>query len=196
MISFIEGKIVAKGKNSLVVLLPTGLGYEVKVTPGIFLKYQIGGEVKLFTFFQVREDSQDLYGVETWEELDFFKMVVSISGVGPRSGLNILALGSVDEIKKAIVQGDLTFLTKVSGIGKKIAERIIVELKEKITASKIDAGFGAKGSNARLGDVIDALMGMGYSAVEARGALNKVSNQDDDVSKILKAALKELNKKS
>lgn len=194
MITFIEGKIIAKGKNSLVVLLNSGLGYEVKVTPGIFLKYQIGEAVKLFTLFQVREDSQDLFGVETWEELEFLKLIVSISGVGPRSGLNILALGAIEEIKKAIVQEDLTFLTKVSGIGKKIAERIIVELKEKITSSKVETG-STKGGNARLGDVIDALTGMGYSAVEARNALNQVSNQEEDVSKILKAALKWLNKK-
>lgn len=175
------------------ILLSTGLGYEVKVTPGVFLKSQIGTEIKLFTFFQVREDAQELFGVETWEELEFFKQIVSISGVGPRSGLNILALGAIEEIKKAIVQEDLTFLTKVSGIGKKIAERIIVELKEKITSAKVESG-GNKGANAKLGDVIDALIGMGYSAAEARGAVGK-AGEEEDISKILKAALKELNKK-
>lgn len=195
MISFVAGEIIAKGKNSLVVLLPTGLGYEVKVTPGLFLKQTIGSEIKLFTLFQVRDDSQDLFGVETWEELEFLKLVVSISGVGPKSGLNILALGSLEEIKKAIVQGDLTFLTKVSGIGKKIAERIIVELKEKIKAGQLETGSDLKTGQAHLGDVIEALIGLGYGAAEARSALNKVAGGEEDISKILKAALRELNKK-
>ncbi|KKR48958.1 MAG: Holliday junction ATP-dependent DNA helicase RuvA [Candidatus Magasanikbacteria bacterium GW2011_GWC2_40_17] len=194
MISYLSGKVLAKGKNYLVVFIASGLGYEVKVSPALLLKAKIGEELVLYTYLNVHEDAQELFGVETWEELEFLKMLVAVNGVGPKSALNILALGAIEEIKNAIVHSDLTFLTKVSGIGKKIAERIIVELKEKIKTDKNEVGEG-KTSSGKLGDVIDALTGLGYSAAEARAALNKVNGENEDVSKILKAALKELNRK-
>lgn len=194
MISYLSGKILVKGRNYLVILAASGLGYEVKVAPVLLLKAKVGENLNLFTYFNVREDAQELFGVESWEELEFLKMLVAVNGVGPKSALNILALGSIEEIKKAIAHSDLTFLTKVSGIGKKIAERIIVELKEKISSGKNETGEG-RANSGKLGDVIDALIGMGYSATEARVALNKIGSEEEDISKLLKAALKELNKK-
>ncbi|MEK7189855.1 MAG: Holliday junction branch migration protein RuvA [Patescibacteria group bacterium] len=191
MISYLEGKILSRGKNSFVVLTGTGVGYEVKVAPGLLLQYSVGDSIKIFTYLQVREDSQDLYGVSSSEELDFFKTLVSVSGVGPKSALHILALGSLAEIKSAIVHGDLTYLTKVSGIGRKIAERIIVELKDKL--EKTDAAVGNRDSS-KLGDVVEALVEMGYSLNQARDAVKEIKT-DGDASKVLKEALKMLNKK-
>ena len=191
MISYLEGKILSRGKNSFVVLTGTGVGYEVKVAPGLLLQYSVGDSIKIFTYLQVREDSQDLYGVSSGEELDFFKTLVSVSGVCPKSALHILALGSLAEIKSAIVHGDLTYLTKVSGIGRKIAERIIVELKDKL--EKTDAAVGNRDSS-KLGDVVEALVEMGYSLNQARDAVKEIKT-DGDASKVLKEALKMLNKK-
>lgn len=191
MISYLEGKIISRGKNSFVILTGTGVGYEVKVAPGLLLQHNVGDSIKIFTYLQVREDSQDLYGVSSSEELDFFKTLVSVSGVGPKSALHILALGSLTEIKSAIVHGDLTYLTKVSGIGRKIAERIIVELKDKL--EKTDAAGGNRDSS-KLGDVVEALVEMGYSLNQARDAVKAIKTEGD-ASKVLKEALKVLNKK-
>jgi len=192
MISFISGKIISKEKNSLVVLLGSGMGYEVKVTPEVFLSNALGEEIKLFTYLQVREDAQELYGMETAEELSFFKLLVGVSGVGPKSALHFLALGPIAEIKEAIRNGDIGYLTKVSGIGRKIAERILVELRDKITKS--DAGFKAGARGDKLADVIDALLSMGYSLPEAREAA-RAAGEAENSSKVLKEALKFLNKK-
>ncbi len=189
MISYLEGKIVAKEKNSL-ILAVNGIGYEVRVTPGLFLQSKIGEQIKIFTYFHIREDAQELYGVTNFEELNFFKQLVSINGIGPKSVLNILALGSIAEIKKAISSSDVTFLTKVSGIGRKIADRIIVELKDKL--EKVEIKSGEDSSN--LGDVIDALTGLGYSLNEARVAIKQVK-EIKNTSIALKEALKILNKR-
>lgn len=189
MLAYISGKILAKEKSSLLVLT-NGLGYEVKVAPSVFLQYQIGDEVKLYTHFHVREDSQELYGVTSADELVFFKQLISVSGVGPRSALHILALGSPEEIQAAISRSDTVFLTKVSGIGKKIAERIVVELKDKIATGVLDKVQ----DGSQLGDVIDALTEMGYSLVEARGAVKQIKNTQD-TSRALKETLKILNKR-
>ena len=191
MISYLEGKIISRGKNSLVILTAAGVGYEVKVAPGLLLQYGVGDAIKIFTYLQVREDSHDLYGVSSGEELNFFKILVSVSGVGPKSALHILALGSLTEIINAIVHGDLTYLTKVSGIGRKIAERIVVELKDKL--EKTEDALGARDSS-KLGDVVEALVEMGYSLNQAREAV-KGLKAEGDASKILKEALKALNKK-
>src|SRR3989338_301242 len=190
MISYLEGKIISRGKNSLVILTAAGVGYEVKVAPGLLLQYGVGDAIKIFTYLQVREDSHDLYGVSSGEELNFFKILVSVSGVGPKSALHILALGSLTEIINAIVHGDLTYLTKVSGIGRKIAERIVVELKDKL--EKTEDALGARDSS-KLGDVVEALVEMGYSLNQAREAV-KGLKAEGDASKILKEALKALNK--
>ncbi|MBI5732189.1 MAG: Holliday junction branch migration protein RuvA [Candidatus Magasanikbacteria bacterium] len=188
MISFLSGKILAKEKNSLLVLTDGGIGYEVKIVPPLLLKVKVGEDIKLFTYFHVREDCQELYGLETVEELNFFKMLLSVNGVGPRSVLHILALGSISEIKAAISRRDIDFLTKVSGIGKKIAERITMELKDKM-------GEEEKGTaGARLGDVVEALTEMGYTLTQAREALKQIKEKAD-VSVVLKEALKILNKR-
>lgn len=190
MIAYLEGKIIGKSKNSVVVLTANGVGYEVFVAPILLTKLQTGDLAKLHTFFQVREDSQDLYGMESKNELDFFKLLISVSGVGPKSALHIMALGDIEEIQNAISKKDLAFLTKVSGIGKKIAERIVVELKDKLaTLEKNESHQGT-----RLGDVMDALTGLGYSVIEAREAIKQLKDTTD-TGVALKEALKILNKK-
>lgn len=189
MIAYLEGKIIAKDKNSVVVLAGNGIGYEVRLIPPVALKLKENDAVKFFIHFQVRDDAQELYGLTSAGELQFFKLLISVNGVGPKSALHIMALGSLAEIKNAIANKDLTFLTKVSGIGRKTAERIIVELKD-----KMDVLADESNPNESLGDVIDALTGMGYGLVEAREAVKKIQTTGD-TSQQLKSALKILNKK-
>jgi len=193
MIAYLEGIIIAKDKSSVVLATKNGVGYEVRVSATLFLQLIIGKEAKLFTYFHVREDAQELFGVTSAEELSFFKILVGVSGVGPRSVLNILSLGPITEIQAAIAKGDVSFLTRVSGIGKKIAERMVVELKSKVSKGVDGSDDDEKGG--LWGDVVDALSGMGYRASEARNALREIKSEGQNTSELLKAALKILNKK-
>ena len=191
MIAYLEGKIIAKDKNSVVILAGNGIGYEVRLTPPTALKLKENDQVKLFTHFQVRDDAQELYGLTSAQELQFFKLLISVNGVGPKSALHIMALGSLNEIKSAIANKDLAFLTKVSGIGRKTAERIIVELREKLEKQ----GVTGEGVDESFADALEALIQLGYPRHEARQALGRVAKEHHDPQTRLKEALKILGKK-
>jgi Holliday junction DNA helicase RuvA len=136
----------------------------------------------------------ELYGFLTTEELEFFEQLLTVTSVGPKSALNILSVGKVEEIKKAIIHGDASILTKVSGIGQKTAERLILELKNKIS---IEAKEGEKVDLENFGDSggIDALVNLGYRRAEAREALHKVDASITGVKERVKEALKMLGKR-
>src|SRR6185295_9316164 len=135
-----------------------------------------GQEVSLVTHTYVREDQLTLYGFQTLPELEFFEMLLTVSGVGPKSALGIMSLASIDMIKSAIVSEDPSVFTKVSGIGRKTAERVIVELKEKLKDEKSAAPVAQEQS-----DALDALVALGYSQQEARDALKNVPKDTADV---------------
>jgi Holliday junction DNA helicase RuvA len=193
MIAFIKGKVHAKGRG-FVIVETGGLGYKVNVSSVIFADLDIGRECELYTHQYVREDALDLYGFRSLEELELFELLLSISGIGPKSALGVLAVSSVRDIKESIGRGDSSMLTKVSGIGRKTAERVILELREKVgyLAGSHDAAYagGAAGSAME----IDALMALGYSLPEAREALNKIDPAVTDSGERIKAALKGLGK--
>ncbi len=140
------------------------------------------GAVEAYTHMAVREDAIDLYGFPTPEDLSFFRMLIGVSGVGPKIALGVLNLADTRTLKNAIAGGDTTYLTRVFGIGKKSAERIVVELKDKLSKD----GYGAKGS-AEDGDVLDALTALGYTADEARTALKAVAKEADAGGRLRKA---------
>ena len=193
MISFISGKI--KHKNEKFIILETnGVGYQVFISSFTFKKIGDKKEIDLFTFLYVGENILELYGFLSMDELNFFKKLLTISGVGPRSALNIMSVAKIEDIKKAIIHGDPLLLTQVSGIGKKTAERIIVELKTKIS---IEEKVGGKINIENIGDnqAIDALVNLGYRRAEAQGALEKVDSQITNVEERVKEALKVLGKK-
>ncbi len=183
MLFSLNGKISHKGKNFIVVE-NNGLGYQVFVALTWLVDLKIGQDVKLFLQHCVGEDKEDLYGVRSLDELELFAALDAVSGVGPKSVLGILAIANVDEIRKSIAAGDPTLLTKVSGIGRKTAERIIVELRGKIS----DVTGGGEGGD---GEVIDALVSLGYSVAQAREAVGQAP-KDGEVGERLKAALKVL----
>lgn len=170
-----------------------GIGYKVFVGPETIRKSpEKGGGVKLWTHQYVREDTLELYGFLRYAELELFELLISISGIGPKSGLGVLAIAPVDTLKKAIATGDTSYLTRVSGIGKKMAEKIILELKEKL------AGKGTAVEAPELkdeADAIDALISLGYSQREAREALHAVPREFAGVEKRVKEALKRLGGK-
>ena len=142
----------------------------------------------MWTHLAVRENALDLYGFIERSELEFFEMLITISGIGPKSALGILSVAPVDTLRRAISSGDTSYLTKVSGIGRKNAEKIVVELRDKLGA--IDANAG--GTLREEVDALSALEALGYSAREAREALKAVGNNAISTQEKLKAALKSL----
>lgn len=187
MISFIKGTIIRK-TDKYVVLDIGNLGYQVFLTTQTLEKNKKGDIASFFTHTHVREDILDLYGFETWEDLDFFNQLIDISGVGPRSALAVLSVAPLEEIKKAVVHGDPALLQQVAGIGKKTAERIIVELREKI---KFTSDFDLT-SLANIGDtqVIEALISLGYKEKEIRPIITKIPADITDLSLRIKEALR------
>lgn len=191
MISFIFGTIDFL-TDKFAVINTGAIGYRVflnKTTLTIIAKQN--QEVKLYTFLNVKEDELSLYGFLKWEELEFFELLNSISGVGPKSALAILDLASVEDLKGAIAHEKADFLTKVSGIGRKTAERIILELKSKI--SKV-GGQVTEFNDDDL-ESLEALQSLGYKLYDAREALKKVPAEITNTSERIREALKVLGKK-
>ncbi|MDP2684427.1 MAG: Holliday junction branch migration protein RuvA [bacterium] len=192
MISFIKGTIQNTSKDSVVVETSSGVGYEIFLSKTIAIKYSIGKEVSFFTYLKVSESSMDLYGFENSEQKEFFQLLLSVSGVGPKSAMNILNLGSIDEIKNAIAREDVKYLTAVQGMGQKTAERLVVELKTKI--GKLGGSKVMSGDSQIMADVIDGLASMGYGKEEAKNAVQSIDAKKKSTEEVLREALKMLSK--
>lgn len=192
MISYIEGKILDKNEKFFVINTG-GVGYRVFSHAGILEKIPTNGQnVSIWTHLYVREDALDLYGFLDLEELDFFETLISISGIGPKSALGILEVAPVVSLKQAIVSEDETFFTKVSGVGKKTAQRLILELKNKLSKKVILI----KGSDSeQMGEALEALVSLGYNQRDARKYLQEIPKDIKGVEAKVKAALKLLGKK-
>lgn len=192
MISSLTGTINYIGTNSIEIHV-NGVGYKIFTTPDMLGTARIGASVTMYTHTHVREDALDLFGFDSREKLELFEKLITVSGIGPKTALGVLSLASVADIETAIVRGDAAVLTKVSGIGKKTAERIVLELAGKISAEpKLGAQTGPRSED---GDVIDALVGLGYTVDEARSALKNIDVSVTGVNDKVKAALKMLGKK-
>lgn len=168
-----------------------GIGYKVFMTAYGLGKIAGQENAELFTHTYVREDSLDLYGFLTSEELEMFELLISVSGIGPKAGLGILSIATPKTIKTAILNEDSSILTKVSGVGKKTAERVILELQNKIA----DLPESDKEGAITDSDAIEALITMGYTVTEARDVLKSVPDDVKDVGQRIKMALKNLGKK-
>ncbi len=193
MIAYLKGKIIFKNEN-FIILLSGGVGYKVFM---LSCQNKTDDEVEFFTYLNVREDALTLYGFTNYQELELFEHLISISGIGPKAGLGILSLADPETIKVAIAKGDSSILTRVSGIGKKTAERVVLELRNKFSSLQSDEVLQEKSKEINdHADVIEALVGLGYSSSEAKKALVNVSAEIKDVSERIKMALKELGKRT
>jgi Holliday junction DNA helicase RuvA len=191
MIYSVSGKLAQKGLN-FAIIETGGLGLKIWAGARTLAGLRgIDAEARLFTYFHVREEAMELYGFLSEEELRFFELLISVSGVGPKSALGILEVAKLEELSAAIKEGRPDLLTRASGIGRKTAERIIVELRSKVQSVK--AGLVVEKMEADA-DLIEALSNLGYRREEARQALSKVDSNVVDVSDRLKAALKILSK--
>jgi len=192
MISFLEGKILLKSEKYAIV--ETGrIGFKVWCSEKTLSKIpQLAGSVKLFTYLSVKETGWDLFGFLTFDELELFELLISIPGIGPKTASNILSVASVEDLQEAIVLGDETILSRVSGIGKKVAQKIVIELKSKV--KRLAKGGGDKFKVADEIEIIDALVVLGYKVYEAREALRQVPAETKGVENRVKEALKRLGK--
>ena len=189
MISHLRGAVSAVSLDSAVLDLH-GVGYLVRCTPGTIASLRLGTEATLHTTMVVREDSMTLYGFGTTDERDTFELVQTASGVGPKVALAMLAVLTPDRLRTAIAAADHATLTQVPGIGKKGAERIVVELRDRIGAAGPADTPSAQPWRAQ---VHEALVGLGWSAKDADAAIERVAPEvgaDADVSTILRDALR------
>ena len=187
MIGSVRGPVTHVGIDHVLVELG-GIGYRVVVSPANLARLRPGSEAHLFTHHLVREDQQALFGFAKVEELAFFELLMTVSGVGPRLALAITAAHPVTKLQLAIVGDDVDVFTSVSGVGRKTAQRVILELKEKVHA----AGIAAGGTSTTDSDVVAALESLGYSASEARRAAGAVAGTAGELDARIKAALQEL----
>lgn len=192
MIGYIEGKIFHKEERVMIVA-SGGVGYALFVTPAAATLGVVGDTIGLWTHLAVKENALELYGFPSQEELALFRLLIGISGIGPKSAQNVLSLADHETLTRAIRRGDGAYLTKVSGIGKKLAEKIVLELKE-----KIGEGDGKDDISRAENEALLALEALGYDARDTRTivrALAKDAKQYPTAQMIIKKALQTLGGK-
>ena len=192
MIAHLRGTILEVTER-YAVLDVQGIGYKAYCATDTLASLRAGQEASLHTYLAVREDALDLYGFPTSEEKNFFELLITVSGVGPRSALGILSVTTVDTLKRAIGTGDTSYLTKVSGIGRKTAEKVVLELRDKLRAN-VDMKEAPHALRAES-DVVEALKSLGYSQNEARDALKEVPDEVLGTNARIREALKILGQK-
>lgn len=185
MIGFLEGEIKAI-RPGFAIISAGGVGYKVAATKQALTGLKAGGKASLWTHLAVRENALDLYGFADEEELHFFNLLLSVSGIGPKSALAILDIATTETLRSAIAGGNANYLTNVSGIGKKTAEKIIVELRDKVGLGEGGAGGIMKGDE----EALEAMRSLGYTPQEARDALRMVPQEITGSNERLREALK------
>lgn len=195
MIASVRGEVIDIALDHAVIEA-AGVGYKVMATPSTLATLRRGDETRLITAMIVREDSMTLYGFVDGEARDLFATLLGVSGVGPKIALATLAVYDAHALRQALADGDVTALTRVPGIGKRGAERLVLELRDKIGAVA-GAGPAAVGGFGVRGPVVEALVGLGFAAKQAEEATDKVLAGDPEAttSSALRAALSMLGKK-
>jgi Holliday junction DNA helicase RuvA len=202
MFAYIKGTLEDKASGSIIVEAG-GIGYRIFTALSTINSVgQIGAQVKIYTHYYVREDLAVLYGFHTEEELGMFEMLISVSGIGPKAAISLISTLSPSKFALAVVSQDTKSLTKAQGVGAKVAQRIILELKDKISKEQLtDNTFGCSTINGQnegdcaLTEAVSALMVLGYNSFEASKSVNNVYTEGMSVEEIITKALKSLSKK-
>lgn len=200
MISYIKGKLT-EVYDGIIVVENNGIGFNIHVPATVISSFSgIGEEVKVYTYLQIREDAHSLFGFLTRDDLEIFKQLINVNGIGPKGALAILSTISPDDLRFAILSDDSKLIATAPGIGLKTAQKVILELKDKIKLDEAFESYSSKNevpaadSNAVMlakNDAIEALVSLGYGSTEAMHAVRAVENADElDSEGILKAALK------
>lgn len=197
MISFIKGEVIKKGLD-YIVLENNEIGYYINTSFSTLNKLREGERVLIQTYMHIREDIIALYGFLTLDEIELFKKLISVSGVGPKAGLSVLSTYEPNTIKEIILKDDAARMSKVPGIGKKTAGKIILELKDKVgTLDSIDMGDEEADSlviDTEASDLLNALVALGFNSYEAKKTLDKIDFTGKTENEIIKEALKNINR--
>ncbi len=201
MIAFIKGQVEDIDTDKLIIE-NNGIGYNVFVTSRLLSGINALGEtIKLYTYFSVKEDSMSLFGFVSKDELDLFKKLIGVNGIGPKGALSLLSFMTIDELRLAILSDDAKAISKAPGIGSKTASRIIIELKDKMDFEDIFVGNKMEsdktgttdGDESIRNDAMEALIALGYSPSQALNAIRNIQvSENDSVEAIIKNALKKL----
>ncbi len=201
MFAYIKGTLEAKSNDSIIVEAG-GIGYRIFTALSTINGVgQLSSQVKIYTHYYVREDIAALYGFHTMEELGLFDMLISVSGVGPKAAISMISTLSPSKFALAVVSQDTKTLSKAQGIGPKTAQRIILELKDKISKEQLTAGSLAEnlpalenGGPTAVSEAVSALMVLGYSSFEASAAVSKAYQEGMGVEELIMKALKSLSR--
>lgn len=185
MISYLRGKVVDKNLRYC-ILDVNGLGYKVFVTEETLRDLKNGQNTSFWTHLAVRENSLDIYGFTDKDALGLFELLINISGIGPKTALGVISVANPKTLHRAVSSGDLAYLTKVSGIGRKLAEKIILELREKLSGFDDDNNKDLRGET----DALEALRSLGYTERESRDVLKKIAGENISAGDKVKKALK------
>lgn len=175
-----------------VILNVNGVGYKVLLYNTLLASLKLNDSTKLFTYTYVKEDALELFGFSSFEDLKLFENLISVSGVGPKTAISVFSYGTKEEIMEAIIKGDVDFFTDVPRLGKKNAQKIIIELKNKMGSIE-DLDLSGK-DRSENNEIISALKGFGFSVKEAQDALRAVRNEAKTAEEKIKLALKYLGK--
>ncbi|MCD2491152.1 Holliday junction branch migration protein RuvA [Lacrimispora sp. NSJ-141] len=199
MISYIKGRLLEVYEDS-VILENGGIGYQIQVPVSVLTEYSIGEEIQIYTYLYVREDALSLYGFSSRDDLDIFKLLIGVNGIGPKGALGVLSVISPDDLRFAVLSEDAKSIARAPGIGLKTAQKVILELKDKLSLEdafeRKSAHEAVKGkisgtSADNKGEAVQALTALGYSASEAMKAVRRIPGAEEmEVEAILKAALK------
>jgi Holliday junction DNA helicase RuvA len=198
---YLRGEVAAIDLN-LVVLDCGGVGFQVNTTTNTLAGLKVGQQAKLFTYCAIREDAFDIYGFSTRQELETYKLLTSITGVGPKAALGILSTVTPDGLQMAVVTQNEKLLTSAPGVGKKTAQRILLELKDKMGAiTELDFSSGSTsapgaplGSGSKAAEAVSALQVLGYDQSSINGAMKGIQVENLEVQDIIKQALKAMSK--
>ena len=197
MIAFLRGILIQKESDRIIVEA-NGVGYEV-FTPNVSKLPELGSEIKVYTHFHKTDDNDTLYGFITQDEKAFFRTLMSVPDIGPKAALGIISNLGIARVRSAIVSGDSATLQSVPRIGRKLADRIIVDLKEKLKADTSIPVYKSTLDDQLESDIVSALVGLGYNQTVARNVIDKIkvkyTDKKPDVNELLKEALKELGPK-
>lgn len=197
MYAFIEGEVCEKSAGSL-ILLASGVGWQLSCSNSTLQAAPpVGEKMRCYTFLSVREDAMELFGFSSKEEKEMFLQLTSVSGIGPKTALGVLGSMPLRDLNLAILLGDVNALSRAPGIGKKTAQRIALELKDKVSQASVSAVADSAESipapvlgASAVSEAIEALIALGYSSTEARNAISQIKDQTDKPEELIRLALR------
>jgi len=186
MIARVCGEVVEKFGSSVIVDV-NGVGYEIQVAAGDFDATLLNSEVIFHTYHHIREQSQELFGFSSLAAKKLFELLITVQGIGPKAALAILSIGDTEEVRNAIANSDATYISKASGVGKKTAERVAVDLSDKVGFATKQMGMTGQYTIAGKDEALEALMALGYNLSDAAGALEGISTELTTAQRVTQA---------